>query len=303
MLDKNGNMRYNIWEKLKSRKEKTMKRKICLVLAMFMLLSVCAGLVSCNDKANNGGSSTTVTTTADNKGNGTPNDPDLYADLPTGAYEGYEFKTLNGKVGYSIDTIVPEDTTDSLDAAIYARNAFVKEKLGITMTDLYSDGVENTMKSLTSSNDFEYDVVFNRVEFQIRIVPLGTYLPVDDYDKYLNFDKPWWFTDAMDSIKVDDRGFELFSDMHLAYYDSVWAMAFNHDDFTNNKQTFPYDLVRSGDWTIEELEKLIKATYQKPGEEHYGITSHSGSITAFMVASDFKMIEQDEDSALKMFED
>ena len=227
-----------------------MKRKICLVLAMLMILSVCAGLVSCNDKADKGGASTTVTTTAPNEDGGKKNDkddPKLYEDLPTGAYEGYEFKTLNGKVGYSIDTIVPEDTTDTLDAAIYARNAFVKEKLGITMTDLYTDGVEGTMKSLTSSNDFEYDVVFNRVEFQIRIVPLGTYLPVDDYEEYLNFDKPWWFTDAMNSIKVDDRGFELFSDMHLAYYDSVWAMAFNHEDLINNKQAFPYDLVRSGD--------------------------------------------------------
>ena len=277
-----------------------MKRKICLVLAMLMIFSVAAVLVSCGDKGDQGGASTTVTTVPGGTG---PTDSHLYEDLPTGAYDGYEFKTLNGKVGYSIDTIVPEDTTDSLDAAIYARNAFVKEKLGITMTDLYADGVEDTMKSLTSSNDFEYDVVFNRVEFQIRIVPLGTYLPVDDYEEYLNFDKPWWFTDAMDSIKVDGRGFELFSDMHLAYYDSVWAMAFNHSDLINNKQSFPYDLVRSGDWDIEELEKIVKATYNKPGEEHYGITSHAGSITAFMVASDFRMVEQDDDLVLKMFED
>ena len=279
-----------------------MKRKLCIILAVLMLLSTVAIFSSCGDKNTDGAANTTVTTLPGGDG-GDKGDSHLYEDLPTGSYDGYEFKTINADIGYAINTIVPEDTADSLDAAIYARNAYVKEKLNITMTDLLTANIYSIMSALVSSNDFEYDLAFHRADSNTNLARQGAYLMIEEYEEYLNFDKPWWFTDAIDSIKIDDKGFLLFSDMHLCYYDSMWTLMFNHSDLTNNKVAFPYDLVRSGDWTIEELEKIVKATYQKPGEEHYGITSHAGFITALHVACDFNVVSQDDDEILMMFDD
>ena len=280
-----------------------MKRKICLVLAMLMIISSAAVLSSCNNKTVDGNESTTVTTLADEGNGGSGNGEDLYKDLPTGNYEGYEFKTLNAIVGYAINTIVPEDTTDSLDAAIYARNAYVKESLNITMTDELTSGISGILTALASSGDFEYDVAFHRADSQAGYAQKGVYLQTNEYEEYLDLSKPWWFTDAMDSLVIDNTGYLLFSDMHLCYYDSIWTMMFNHDDFINNKLDFPYELVRSGNWTVEELEKILKVTHIKPGEEHYGITSHSGYVTALHVASDFEIVQQDDEDGLRIFED
>lgn len=282
-----------------------MKRKISLILAVLMLLSSVALFSSCDKSKTDGSASTTVTTLPGGNNNGGDNTDDsyLYEDLPTGNYDGYEFKTINAEIGYAINTIVPEDTSDSLDAAIYARNAYVKEKLNITMTDLLTASIASIMSALVSSNDFEYDLAFHRADSNTSLARQGAYLMIDEYEDYLNFDKPWWFTDAIDSIKIDGKGFLTFSDMHLCYYDSMWTLMFNHSDLINNKVAFPYDLVRSGDWTMEELEKIVKATYQKPGEEHFGITSHAGFITALHVACDFNVVDHDDEEILMMFED
>lgn len=146
-----------------------MKRKICLFLAILMILTVTAGLSSCNNEKQDGAASTTVTTLPSG-GESPVDDPKLYEDLPTGSYENYEFHILNNcGVGddESLSIMVPENTIDTVHAAVYARNSFVKEKLNIGLIETrmkYSE-IKSTMQSLTGSNDFEYDVVFNETYF------------------------------------------------------------------------------------------------------------------------------------------
>ena len=283
-----------------------MKRKICLLLAMLMILSAMTIFASCS-KDNGDGAATTVTTIPQNNNGGQGGDDDakLFEDLPEGSYDGYVFTFLNGTSNYAITTIVPEATTDTVDAALFARNSYVKEKLKVEIVESLQnyDVVKSTMASLTSSNDFEYDAVYNSVYLQTALAQSGTYLSTDDVDKYLNFNKPWWFKDVMDSIAIDDKGFEIYGDLQLMYYDSIWGMAFNQQDFIDNKQTFPYELVRSGEWTLAEMEKIMKATYQKPGSDHYAIVGHKDLISAMMVAADFELVSQDDEDILKVFED
>ena len=156
-----------------------MKRKICLILAVLMLLSTVALLSSCKDKGDDP-AATTVTTVP--QGGVDDKDAKLFEDLPTGSYEGYSFKFLNNISNYAITTIVPESTTDTVDAAIFARNSFVKEKLNIELEDIvmgYAE-VKSTIASLTSSNDFEYDAVYNEGYLQLSLVQSGAYLSTDD---------------------------------------------------------------------------------------------------------------------------
>ena len=287
----------------KYKKESFMKRKLCLLLALLMMLSVAATFASCV-KSEGDPSATTVTTLPQggDAGNG---GVDLFADLPTGNYEGYTFQFLNNASNFAITTIVPEDTADSLDAAIFARNAVVKEKLNVDIVDQrvsYAE-VSSTVRSLTSSNDFEFDAVYNEVYFQTSLAQIGAYLPVSDLTDDINFDKPWWFAEVMDNIAIDDNGFEMFTDIQLMYYDSICGMVFNHQDFIDNKITFPYDMVRAGDWTIEEMEKIMKATYQKPGEVHGAVNSVADFVITMLVASDFSLVLQDDDEVLKIFDD
>lgn len=283
-----------------------MKRKICLTLAMLMVLSLAVGLSACKEGDKGETDSTTVTTLPAGD-SGVVDDSKLYEDLPTGSYEGYEFHILNN-CGVSdekaLTVMVPEDTTDTVLAAVYARNSFVKEKLNINIieTKMKYNEIKSTMQSLTSSNDFEYDIVFNETYYQTPLAQVGTYLSVDDYTDSINFDKPWWFTEAMDSIKIDGNGYELYGDFHLLYYDMIWGVTFNQQEFINNKIAFPYDMVREGNWTIAEMEKIIKITAATLGDEHYGVASHKEFIQAAISGSAFTLMYQDDEELLRPFD-
>ena len=113
-----------------------MKRKICLLLAMLMILSAMTIFASCS-KDNGDGAATTVTTIPQNNNGGQGGDDDakLFEDLPEGSYDGYVFTFLNGTSNYAITTIVPEATTDTVDAALFARNSYVKEKLKVEIVE------------------------------------------------------------------------------------------------------------------------------------------------------------------------
>ena len=280
-----------------------MKRKICLLLAVLMLLSVLALFSYCS-KDGNDTAATTVTTTAQG-GDGSGSKVDLLSDVPTKDYDGYTFKFLNNISNFAITTIVPEDTADSLDAAMFARNAVVKERLNIDIVDHRVDygSVISTVRSLASSNDFEFDAVYNEVYFQTSLSQMGAYLPVSDFTEKINLDKPWWFSDIMNDIAIDGNSFEFFSDIQMMYYDSICGMAFNQQDLIDNKIAFPYDLVRSGNWTIEEMEKIMKATYQKPGEVHGAVNAVADFVITMFVASDFALVVQDDEEVLRIFDD
>ena len=267
-----------------------------------MIMTAAFSLTSC--KKDGEGEETTVATTVGGGGEGGgEDDASLYEDLPTGNYGGYNFKFLNNESNYANTTIVPTDMSDSVSSAMYNRNAHVKQLLNINLEEVtmgYNEAAEE-MRKITGSQDFVYDVCYNELWMQTPLAQSGAYYSVEEYEQYLNFEKPWWFADAMDSIRIDGRGFELFGDLQLMYYDSIWGMTFNQKILSDNKQDFPYDLVREGKWTIDELKEIIAATAEATSE-NWGMLSHKDFISAMICASDFVLVEQDEDEVLVKFE-
>ena len=282
-----------------------MKKKICLLLALLMVMTTAFGLTSC--KKDGEGEETTVSTTVgggDATGDpGSKDDPTLYEDLPTGNYEGYTFTFLNNTSGYANTTIVPTVTFDSINQAMFQRNSFVKDKLKIDIKEIsmgYQE-VSDEVRKLLNDPTPTYDAVYNEVVFQTPLAQSGAYYSVEECEDYLNFEKPWWFTDAMKSLQIDGRGFELFGDLQLMYYDSIWGMTFNQNILSDNKQAYPYELVRKGEWTIEALKDIVAATATED-TENWGVLSHKDFVSAMIVASDFVLVQQDEDDVLRKFE-
>ena len=286
-----------------------MKRTLCLLLALLMTLTAVFGLVSC--KKNDGeGEETSVSSGGAGEGGGdavepgSKDDPTLYEDLPTGDFKGYTFKFLNSTSDYANTTIVPTVTSDSINQAMFQRNSFVKETLNINIVE-ETPGNFQVVKDEAQkiAGEFIYDAIYNEVQHQTALCTSNAYYAIEDCEEYLNLSKPWWFTDAMDSLEVNDRGFVLFSDMHLMYYDSIWGMTFNQGILADNKQAYPYELVRKGEWTIDALKDIVAATAQEGSENTYGVASHKDWILAMISASNFILVEQDEDDVLRMYDD
>ena len=278
-----------------------MKKKICLLLAILLLLSSVLVLSSCKkDGEGNGEDETTVSTTGGANGE----DDKLYERLPTGDFDGYTFTILNAQSDYALTTIVPTETEDSLSQAIVNRNAVVKERLNINIVEesiphpAYKV-IQEEVRKLNSSNSFAYDAVFNEVAYQTPLAQEGAYLAVEDYEAYIDLNNPWWFTDAMDSLKIDGMTCELFGDFHLMYYESIYGMAFNQKKLSESHIDFPYDLVREGKWTLSELKEMVSIfNADDSATDNYGIVGSKDFCTGMVTASGFSLIEQDDNAIL-----
>ena len=279
-----------------------MKRKLCIVLALIMLLSCVVVFSSCGNDANDGIASTTVTTIPEENGGDVDEEAKLYEDLPTERYDEFDFKTLTRVLSYaSITTFVPEEgSQNTIDIALFKRNSYVKEILGINIVDTLSSNHSTVINSIVSSNDYEYDVIFDRADSMTGHSIAGAFFGIDEYDDSLNFDKPWWFKEATDDVSIDGLSFFTFGDINVGYYEAIYTLGFNKQHLIDNRQSMPYDLVREGKWTVEELEKLIKNVAD--GINCYGLTGHAMVPNVFMVGAGIEMVEQDEDEVLRIYD-
>ena len=75
----------------------------------------------------------------------------------------------------------------------------------------------------------------------------------------VNLDKPWWYQNAKKELSVASRLFFTFGYQDLSSFDSMCLMIFNKSILSDLNLADPYDLVRSGVWTIDKLIEMAVA--------------------------------------------
>lgn len=265
-------------------------------------------LMSCNKKDGEGSEDTTAVSTTFGR-NKDKNDNKLYDRLPTGDYDRYVFTILNCKSNYAMTDIVPEVSEDSLSAALFERNSTVKQKLNIDIVEesrpypAFST-ILNEVRKLNSTQSIDFDAIFNEVAWQTPLAQEGAYLAIEDCEAYLDLNNPWWFNDAMDSLKIGGTTYELFGDFHLMFYESMYGMAFNQEKFKEAKVEFPYDLVREGEWTLPKLKEMMTDLAAASTEEnHYGMVALKEFSTCMITSWNFSLVEQDDSKLLVPYSD
>ena len=70
------------------------------------------------------------------------------------------------------------------------------------------------------------------------------------------------------------------SDLCVSFAEQTWAMVFDKAETQNRGITNVYDMVESGDWTMDQLNKLTKDVYidannngNKDPEDYFGYTT------------------------------
>ena len=272
-----------------------MKRILSAILCVILLLSAAFTLGACN-KEEEEAAATTVTA----GGDGTA---DLYGDLPKGYYDDYEFNILNNISNYGLTTMDAEDSSTNINAAIYQRNRYIEQELGIKfkVTEQGYDECKNTISNLVGTATHTYDICYNESWAQAILSQQGIYISTNSYAEYLNLDKPWWYKDDMDNLTIADNSFFLIGDMQMMWNDSTWCLAFNKDILDQHGVDNPYELVTEGTWTLEVLNKMTEDTRMDGGDEYrYGVVSHIGVSSAFLAGGGVELVERTNEGKLKL---
>lgn len=267
-----------------------------ILLAVATLLAGCSG---------GGGGEKETPTAAPLEGD---TQEDLYNDLPKGKFDDTSFNILNNISDYAITTMVPDDLSTAINSAIYSRNAYVEQELEIRLTvrELpYADNKELmdrlVLSDLGGTN--EYDICYNESWAQAILAQKGVYRSVNDYSSYLNFDKPWWYTSAMEELSVFDNLFYVVGDMQLMWYESIWCLAFNTDVLAQYEIASPYEDVENNTWTFERMHEISSMTHvEGVTPNHYGVASHIAFASAMLSAADIRICEQDTEDGLALAE-
>lgn len=297
-------------------------RKIAFLTCMLMLISVFA--VAC---ANNGvGDDTTVpqgTTSAEYSGSDTDStgydttEPDIYADLPTGSYSGFQFDILTSPVSWTAyeNMCVEAESGEPVEDEIYYRNIEISEKFGIAVAERVTSGdteVKSIIAAQIMSGDQSYDMFSASAAFSTSLAIEGYLVDLNEPISF-DFDKPWWDKGYNESIKLGDRMYVAFGDLSMSYVGGVFCMAFNPDMISAYGLENPYDIHSAGNWTYEKVHEMMSVVSEdKNGDgtkttldsDVFGIVGHSNQLIHLVLGSGESLIKRnDADGTMTLYAD
>ncbi len=244
-----------------------MKRTLSLFLAALMLA---ASLAACSsDPAEQSEDATAAAETSDTTptGNGRADAKDnLPADL-----------NLNG-MKVHIHSFSSEDwdilgkneeTGDMVFDAVYHRTRSVADRLNINIewTDSPHEKWQDfsaSMESTIMAGDDAWQMVFAQGNSTIQSNRDHLFMDLAN-SKYLDFDQPWWWSEAMAEVSFDGKERRyLIGDIALTNFLRAGAVYFNktiYEDALGDPNDL-YQLVIDGGWTLDKMGEMAAQAYR-----------------------------------------
>ena len=176
---------------------------------------------------------------------------------------------------------LPKDSTvnkgDVIVDAISKRNEEVCKELNIKLEPVVVNGLTElesfAQKTILAAQD-EFDLIYSHGLTLGEMVTKNMF--VNWYDvPYVDFSKPWWAKSNADDLTYNGVCLVAVSDLNLSSITSSAVIAFNKNLAEKNGWDNLYETVLSGNWTFDEMYKLIKEGWtdaDKSGDRSAGDT-------------------------------
>ena len=275
--------------------KKTLSMILCAVIAA-------ASFASCGESASepaqpSGGAAQELTSAAEET-----EAPQDYT-LPKTDLGGAEINILNMHSYWGMyTTICPDELNgEILNDAVFNRNQKIEQALnckiidsrtgveggnGQNLTDLHTLG-----KKILQSGDDTYDVMYLSPSEMASQMAEGYFYNLYDIPE-LHLDAEYWDTKIIEMSRIGQNLYAASGDGHLMSYDSSWVLFFNQDLLTQYGLDMPYDIVRAGKWTVDELIRYCSAMatlnsdqafkWNKDGDALFGMAAHPNSPDKFV---------------------
>lgn len=268
-------------------------KKTLRLIALFLLVSQV--LVSCGEGKNG----TTNDTTTDTQTTATeitekdPNDDDLPDGLDFG---GREYRVMTYKDGNLPTTNtawpnyieVESETGDLVNDAAYKRNREVEERLDVTIVcnELPDFEVVKAVQQSVMAQDDTFDMaVFYSGPQMLGLIQDGMLLDVNTTE-YIDLTKPYYSKDMVDTYRFGEKNYIFAGKYPYPQFASVYLL-FNKELFENYKLDEPYELVKSGKWTLDKFAELVKGKYSDlNGNAEHDIDDQYG-MSAFEIVYNY----------------
>jgi len=277
-----------------------MRKKISLIISVLMLIAVftasCAG--------DTGGDP--VSTTAGDTTESTARSAETEPAMPEMDFRGATMNFLvRGEqaqpTNFSHEIYAESEIGEPINDAVFRRNKYIEELYNVVITELSTDDtVENVTKSVMSG-DSEFDAVMIRPNRVITLAQGGYLSNLKDVP-YIDLSQPWWDRNAVENLSVLDKLYFVTGDINIMDNNAIWITMFNKNIFDNLNVDYPYDLVNSGDWTLDQLiEYAILGGSDLNGDgiydefDQYGLIFACENTFPLVTAAGYKLTETTKD--------
>ncbi len=283
-------------------------------MALLMLLST---LIACAKPQGDDPAESATISQAD-----TEADTDFFPAIEKKDYEDATFTMIGfNDVGswYYAESLNDSDESNSvhvLNNTIYEMNLLVEDYLGVKLAyeevtqEVTGGEIWDTVQPTIMSGDDTYQLCILHPYYSYNSFILGN----GATDLYtldsLDLDQPYWNRDVIKSLEVNGHAYIGLGD--ICEY-SINMLYCNKDLFTEAQRTLPYDSVRNGTWTLDEMLALTTGLYvdkdgngRRNNKDTYGFaTCWDANGTAFMQGSGISVLSRNEEDefVLSMYGD
>lgn len=185
---------------------------------------------------------------------------EITPDLPEVDYDGYTYRILAQEDDYS-RICADEETGEIVNDALFKANLEVSELLNIQFENIVCGVMDHSVaKNHIMADDDSYDISYLQDCGTANMALEDLLLNVNEME-YVNTDAEWWPKHTVDSLTLNGKMY------HFSNFSSYFSMIrtkaifFNSDLIDSYDLENPYDLVRAGTWTIDQISKMTRDTY------------------------------------------
>ena len=300
--------------------EKTFKLLIFLLILIPVLLYSCGPDNPEEPLAETGGNTENPDNAADSAvSENLDEEPAAAADytFPEADYGGADFTVLvsatkEWQPTNISDIVIEEEIGEVLNDSIYNRNLQTEEIFNVVLkqTEIHPDNIISQARRLITAGDDAYDAMFISHSWNGAIGTIalegGLYNLAELSE--INFSGPWWTRNVNEQLKIGSSNAQYFAmnDIVVHGMQAAMMMCFNESMLQDLNLDFPYDLVRTGKWTLDEYEKYVRAgtninndenwRWNSGGSSIYGHVSYHMAATALLIGTDVQIIGFDSDN-------
>lgn len=139
-----------------------------------------------------------------------------------------------------------------INDTVYNRNAVIEEQFNVKIAQDRLQGATAVANKEILAGDDKYDVVMPYMNSSVSNAQQGLYIDLTTVDN-LHLENKWWDRRANENLKINDKLFFTTGDISILDNDCTMVLVFNKQMVNDFGLESPYDLVRSGEWTIDKL--------------------------------------------------
>ncbi len=194
----------------------------------------------------------------------------------------------------SVEILPQERSYDGLNQAIKNRNNLVEERFGIRIREIRTESSGDMLSKLRTNavaGMSEYDVIMPYMGDAAKVAQEGLLYDLCTLP-YIHLTEAYYDQGSVKDLSINGKNYFITGDLSLLTYDVTHVLVFNKDVIAERHLENPYELVQSGEWTIDKLHEMARGiTADTDGEvgmscnDTYGFLVNKNFISSMFIGA------------------